>query len=136
VVVVDAGSRYQLQGTSLFDPDAVVYLVTDVGVSELRNANRIISELFSAGRPKLEIILNRYTPSALGVDEDQIARALTRPAQWRIPEDKATVRELQNTATPLTTSDSPVSRAIRQMARAAFGLAAEPEKRKRVLGLF
>lgn len=136
VVVIDLGSRYDLHGSSLFDPDAMVYLVTYVGVSELRNANRIISELFPAGRPKVEVILNRYAPSALGMDEEHITRALTRPAQWRIPEDKTTVREMQNTATPLAERDTPVSRAIRQMARTACGLSSEPEKKKKILGLF
>ncbi len=136
IVVIDAGSRYELHGTSLFDPDAVVYLVTDVGVSELRNANRIVSELFPASRPKLEIILNRYAPTTLGVDDEHIKRALTRPAQWRIPEDKAMVREMQNTAMPLTARDTPVSRAIRNMARAACGLGEEPGKRKKIMGLF
>jgi len=136
VVVADAGSRFQLHGTALFDPDAVVYLVTDVGVSELRNANRIVSELFPAARPKLEVILNRFTPSTLGMDEEHITRALTRPAQWRIPEDKATVREMQNTATPLAARDTPVSRAIRQLTRSACGLSSEPEKKKKILGLF
>jgi pilus assembly protein CpaE len=136
VVIVDAGSSFQLHGTSLFDPDAVVYLVTDVGVSELRNANRIVCELFPSARPKLEVVLNRFTPSTLGMDEEHITRALTRPAQWRIPEDKATVREMQNTATPLAARDTAVSRAIRQLARAACGLTAEPEKKKKILGLF
>ena len=136
VVVIDAGSRFQLHGTALFDPDALVYLVTDVGVSELRNANRIVSELFPAARPKLEIILNRYTSSTLGMDEEHITRALTRAAQWRIPEDKATVQEMHNTATPLANRDTPVSRAIRQLARSACGLAVEPEKKKKILGLF
>lgn len=136
IVIIDAGSRYALHGTALFDPDGVVYLVTDVGVSELRNANRIVSELFPAGRPKLEIVLNRYTPSTLGVDEEHITRALTRPAQWRIPEDKATVREMQNTATPLAAGDTAVSRAIKQLARSACGLSDEAPKRKKILGLF
>ena len=136
IVVVDAGSRFQLHGTALFDPEALVYLVTDVGVSELRNANRIVSELFPSARPKLDVILNRYTPSTLGMDEEHITRALTRPAQWRIPEDKAMVQEMQNTATPLGSRDTSVSRAIRQLTRAACGLAAEPEKKKKILGLF
>ncbi len=136
VVVVDAGSRFQLHGTALFDPDVLVYLVTDVGVSELRNANRIISELFPAARPKLEVILNRFTPTSLGMDEEHITRALTRPAQWRIPEDKAMVQEMQNTATPLSSRDTPVSRAIRHLARTACGLSDEPEKKKKILGLF
>jgi pilus assembly protein CpaE len=135
-VVVDSGSGLNLTSTALFEPDAIVYLVSQVGLSELRNSNRIISEFFAADFPKLEIVLNRFIPSSLGIDEEHITRALTRRAQWKVPEDAATVRKMQNTATPLALSDSPVSRAIRQMARAACGMAAEPEKKKRVIGLF
>jgi pilus assembly protein CpaE len=135
-VVVDSGSGLNLTSTALFEPDAIVYLVSQVGLSELRNSNRIISEFFAADFPKLEIVLNRFIPSSLGIDEEHITRALTRRAQWKVPEDAATVRKMQNTATPLVLSDSPVSRAIRQMARAACGIVAEPEKKKRIIGLF
>ena len=135
-VVVDSGSRLDLTATALFEPDAIVYLVSQVGLSELRNSNRIISEFFAADFPKLEIVLNRFMPSSLGIDEEHITKALTRRAQWKVPEDAATVRRMQNTATPLALTDSPVSRAIRQMARAACGMTAEPEKKKRIIGLF
>jgi pilus assembly protein CpaE len=135
-VVIDSGSRLDLTATALFEPDAIVYLVTQVGLSELRNSNRIISGLFAADFPKLEIVLNRFMPSALGIDEEHITKALTRRAQWKVPEDGAAMRKVQNTATPLALTDSPVSRAIRQMARAACGVADEPEKKKRIIGLF
>jgi pilus assembly protein CpaE len=135
-VVVDTGSRLDLTSTALFEPDAMVYLVAQVGISELRNSNRIIAEYFAADFPRLEIVLNRFVPSSLGIDEEQITKALTRRAQWKIPEDSATVRKMQNTATPLALNDSPISKAIRQMARAACGLTAEPEKKKRIIGLF
>jgi pilus assembly protein CpaE len=135
-VVVDSGSRLDLTATALFEPDAIVYLVTQVGLSELRNSNRIISGLFAADFPKLEIVLNRFMPSSLGIDEEHITKALTRRAQWKLPEDAATMRKVQNTATPLALTDSPVSRAIRQMARAACGVTDEPEKKKRIIGLF
>jgi pilus assembly protein CpaE len=135
-IVVDAGSRFQLKSTLLFGQEACIYLVSHVGISELRNSNRILSELFPANLPKVEIILNRYSSSALGVDEEQITRALTRPAQWKVPEDRSTVREMQNTATPLALGDSGVARVIRQMARTACGLNAEPEKKRKIIGLF
>lgn len=135
-VVVDTGSRLDLTSTALFEPDAMVYLVAQVGISELRNSNRIIAEYFAADFPRLQIVLNRFVPSSLGIDEEQITKALTRRAQWKIPEDSATVRKMQNTATPLALNDSPISKAIRQMARAACGLTAEPEKKKRIIGLF
>lgn len=135
-VVVDSGSRLDLTGSALFQPDALIYLVAPVGISELRNANRIISELFVNDFPKLEIVLNRFSSSSLGIDEEHITKALTRRAQWKIPEDNATARKMQNTATPLALSDSPISRMIRQMARAACGLTAEPEKKKKIIGIF
>jgi len=135
-LVVDAGSRFQLKGSAIFGQEAVVYLVSHVGITELRNSNRIISELFPANLPRVEIILNRYSSSALGVDDEHITRALTRPPAWRIPDDRATLREMQNTATPLVQGDSGVAKVIKQMARTACGLNAEPEKKKALFGLF
>jgi pilus assembly protein CpaE len=134
-VVVDAGTRLDLADTTLFDQASTIYLITQVSIPELRNSNRLVSEFFTKTSSKLEIVLNRFTPRSLGVDEDHITKALTRPATWRIPNDYATARRTQNTATPLSLEDSPISRVIRQMARAASGLPANPEKKKR-FGLF
>jgi pilus assembly protein CpaE len=130
-VVVDAGSRIDLKGSALVEDSAVVYLITQIGVTELRNANRIISHYFAHRIHTLQIVLNRYAPHALGFDESHVSKALTRPAEWRIPDDYATARRTQNTATPLALEDSPISRAIRQMARAACGMPENTEKKKR-----
>src|ERR1017187_9967545 len=130
-VVVDAGSRVDLMDTSLFGESSIVYLITQVGVTELRNSNRLITQFFAARGRKLQIVLNRYTPHALIFDEQQITKALTRPALWKIPDDYATARRTQNTANPVALQDSPISRVIRQMARTACGLPALPEKKKR-----
>ena len=130
-VVVDAGTRTDLGGSALFEDSAIVYLITQIGVTELRNANRMISRFFAHRVHTLQIVLNRYAPRALGFDEAHITKALTRPAEWKIPDDYATARRTQNTATPLALEDSPISRAIRQMARAACGMPENPEKKKR-----
>jgi len=134
-VVVDAGTRLDLEQTTLFEQASTIYLVTQVSIPELRNSNRLVSEFFAKAANKLEIVLNRYTPRSLGVDEEHITKALTRPATWRVPNDYATARRTQNTATPLSLEDSPISRVIRQMARTASGLPANPEKKRR-FGLF
>jgi len=130
-VVVDVGSRLDMTGTALFKHASVIYLVTQVGIPELRNSNRLISQFFTTGGPKLEIVINRWAPRALGVAEEHITKALTRPAHWKIPDDYATVRRMQNTATPLALEDSPISRTIRQMARSVSG---EPEKAEKKKG--
>jgi pilus assembly protein CpaE len=129
-VVVDAGSRIDLRGTSLFEETASIYLITQVGVSELRNANRMISQFFSARDRKLQVVLNRYAPQSLLFDEKQITKALTRPALWKIPDDYANARRTQNTAHPVALQDSPISKMIHQMARTACGLPPTAEKKK------
>jgi Flp pilus assembly CpaE family ATPase len=128
-VVIDMGSRLDLMGTSLFKDGSTVYLDIQAGIAGLRNSNRLISQYFSTPVPNLEIVLNRFESRSLGVSEDQITKALTRPAQWKIPNDYNAVRRMQTTAIPLALEDSPISRLIRQMARTACGLPATPEKK-------
>ena len=127
-VIVDVGSRLDLMGTALFKDASTIFLVTQAGISELRNSNRVISEFFNQGGPKLEIVVNRYEPRALGLTDEHITKALNRPVQWKIPDDYAAARQIQNAATPQTLADSPISRLMRQMARSICGLPALPEK--------
>jgi len=129
-VIVDVGARLDLTDTALFKDAFSIYLVTQAGIPELRNSNRLISQFFTAGSPKLEIVINRYEPRALGVSDETITKALTRPANWKIPNDYAAVRQMQNTATPLALGDSPISRLIRQMATAICGQRATQPKKK------
>jgi len=130
-VVVDAGSRLDLQRKHLFDESATIYLITQAGIPELRNSHRLIAQLSSEGSPKLEIVINRYDPRSLEIDEEHITKALTRPAQWKIPNNYAAVRRMQKTATLLTEEDSPISRVIRQMTRSVCGQPPIPEKKKK-----
>jgi hypothetical protein len=79
-VVVDVGSRLDLTDTALFKR-CLHHLPGHPGRhSELRNSNRLISQFFNVGSPKLEIVINRYEPRALGVSDETITKALTRPA--------------------------------------------------------
>jgi pilus assembly protein CpaE len=130
-VVVDAGSSMVSSYKSMLEGAAVVYLVTQVSVSELRNSNRLISEFFTLPMPKLEIVLNRFTPNTLGIDEENITKALTKPANWKIPSDYGTVQRAQNTATPLALGESSITAVLRQMARTACGLPPVADKKKR-----
>lgn len=135
-IVVDLGSRVDLMDSALFSNDAVVYLITQVGISELRNANRMITRFFSKRDWGLQIVLNRYKPATLLFDDKNVERALTRPTQWKIPDDWASARRTQTTATPLALDDSQISLAIRQMARIACGLPADREEKKSLFSFF
>ncbi len=129
-VVVDAGSKLDLQSTRVFDKSATIYLVTQIGIAELRNSNRLIARLSSIGGPKLEVVLNRFDPRNMEIAEDNITRALTRRPDWKIPNNYPAVRRMQNTAVSLMRDDSEISQAIRQMTRSISGKPALPDKKK------
>ena len=130
-VVVDAGSRVGSVAEILAKESSTVYLVMQVGVSELRNANRLILNSLKPSREKLQIVLNRYTHRAMGIEEESINKALTMPVRWKIPSDYRAVRNAQNTATPLALNDSPISRVIGKMTTEVYGLSRNIEKKKR-----
>jgi len=131
-VVVDAGSCSAQTCDSLFEAASTVYLVTQVGVADLRNANRFVARYFSsAEKDKLEVVLNRYDSRNLEIDDDAIARALMRPAKWRLPGDFVAAQRAQNAGIPLVSEKNALARAITEMAMAAAGQAAVPVKKKK-----
>jgi pilus assembly protein CpaE len=127
-VVVDAGTRMELKDARFFDESAILYLVTQAGVTELRNSNRMIGQYFVSRGPKLQLVVNRYSPQTQLLDDRQIEKALTRPIDWKVPDDYAAARRTQTSATPLAMEDSPISRTLRRMARKACGLPEEEDK--------
>jgi pilus assembly protein CpaE len=129
-VVADVGSRIDLLNTSLYDKSAVIYLITQVGISEMLNANRMVSKFFFTRDESLQIVINRYKPSDLLFDERKINEALTRPAQWKIPDDYAAARRTRETASPMVLVDSAIARAIREMAQNAAGLSGEKSEKR------
>jgi len=130
-VVVDIGTRLDLTETILFRKAQAIYLVTQAGIPELRNSNRLISQFFKdEDMPKLEIVLNRYEGKTFGVSDSDINRALTRPVNWKVPNDFNTVRRMQINATPLALENSSVSREIRRMAKSLDSEQSAPEKKK------
>jgi Flp pilus assembly CpaE family ATPase len=129
-VVVDLGSRIDLMNTALVRDAHTIYLVTQAGISELRNSNRLISRFFDAGGPKLEIVINRFEPSFLGVTEEVITKAISRPVRWKIPDDYDATRQMQNSAGSVSLADTPISRLILEMASSVTGVPVPQEKRK------
>jgi Flp pilus assembly CpaE family ATPase len=95
-VIVDVGSRIDVAAKVLFEDASTIYLVTQTGISELRNSNRLISQFFAEGGPNLEIVINRFESRFLEpANEDVIAKALGRPVRWKIPDDQDAARALQ-----------------------------------------
>ena len=129
-VVVDAGSRLDLMQTTLFGRLSTIFLVTQVGISEMRTANLMMRKYFVSHDENIQIVLNRFKTSDLLFDEKTINDALTRPAEWKIPDDYAAARRRRETAEPMVLIDSAIAQSIRQMARSAGGLLAKEETKK------
>ena len=133
-VVADVGSRLDLVSSDLFERSAIIYLVTQVGISELLNANRMVNKFFFTRDQTLQIVINRYKASDTLFDEKTVFEALTRPPQWKIPDDYAAARRTRSTATPMVLIDSSIARSIRQMAKMAAGLIQQRNGKKGFLG--
>lgn len=135
-VVVDAGSHSIDMCETLIEMASRVYLVAQVSLADLRNANRFVTRYFNGpAADKLEIVLNRYVPKNIEIDDAAITKALTRPPKWKIPNDYAAARAAQNAGVPIAAGKSPIARALADMAEAAVGQTAGPSK-KRKFGLF
>jgi pilus assembly protein CpaE len=136
-VVLDLGSKLDVLETAVYREATAIYLVTQASIPELRNSNRLISQFFAGPLPRLEIVINRYEPRSLGVSEEEINKALTKPAQWKIPNDYASVQKMQIRATPLVLEDSAITRQIKKMAKAITGQdEAAPAAKKKGFRLF
>jgi pilus assembly protein CpaE len=135
-VVVDAGSRHGAFHEALFEAASMVYLVAQVSVADLRNANRLIKRFFHDAEPgRLQTVLNRYHARGLEIDEASIVKALTRPVNWKVPNDYVSARKAQNTGHAMAVQETPISRVFQDMAREASGQVPPPGKRRK-FGLF
>lgn len=130
-VIVDGGSRFEAHDAYMVDDTAEIFLVTQIGVSELRNSNRLVKQLVVDGGPKVEIVINRFDSDASEIDDYQIKKALTQPIRWKIPNDYAAVRRTQNLGQPLNKEDSQIARTIREMAESICGKSPAPKHKKR-----
>ena len=135
-VVIDAGSHSLDWYDELFGAATTVYLVSQVTVPDLRNANRFVTRYFNdSNRDKLEIVLNRYVAKNTEIDNPAITKALTRAAKWHVPNDYAAARKAQNTGIAVALDKSRLAQALQQMANMARGKKTAP-KAKKILGIF
>ncbi len=127
-VVVDVGSRIDVAAKTLFKDATTNYLVTQTGISELRNSNRLISQFFAEGTENLEIVINRFESRFLEpANEDVINKALGKPVRWKIPDDQDAARALQHGDGGL--AETRTSRISLEMASSINGLPIPQERR-------
>ena len=119
-VIVDVGSRIDEAAKVLFEDASTIYLITQTGISELRNSNRLISQFFNDGYPNLEIVINRFDSRFHEtVNEDVVTKALCRPVRWKIPNDQDAARALQSGDTGH--AETRISRISKEMANSIIG---------------
>jgi len=129
-VVVDAGTYHGRLQEALFEMADKLYLVTELTLPALRNAHQLISYLSAAddGR-RLEMVVNRFDSRHGDIDENTATKALGRPVNWRIPNAYAAALAAQANGVPLAMENSPITKVLVQMARAACGKPAGAAKK-------
>jgi MinD-like ATPase involved in chromosome partitioning or flagellar assembly len=114
-VIVDVGSRVDLMDTTLFTEAYRIYLVSQPSISDLRNAQRLMSRYFNEEGRRLEIVVNRLEAGAR-VTEEQMASTLGKPVRWKVPSDHDAVHNLQSAPASASDRDSVFSRSMLEMA--------------------
>jgi Flp pilus assembly CpaE family ATPase len=137
-VVVDAAGCDSRIQDALFESADTLYLVTEMTLPALRNAHRLIAFLSSKGRSRgLEIVLNRFNSRHGNINENSVTKALGRPINWKIPNAYEAARAAEDSGVPLAMEDSPITRVLAQMAKAACGKPFTVEKKAgKVFSLF
>jgi MinD-like ATPase involved in chromosome partitioning or flagellar assembly len=115
-VIVDLGSRVDLMNTTLFTEAYRIYLISQPGISDLRNAERLISRYFEKDGKRLEIVINRFESGAGRVTEEQMESALGRPVRWKVPSDHDAVHKIQSVPEPLSDTNSMFTRSMLELA--------------------
>jgi pilus assembly protein CpaE len=129
-VVVDAGRDVGEAAEAVLQIADTIYLVTQLDIPSLRNAQRLITYMQRSGNPRIELVINRHDPRKEDIDDAQVAKALGLSPKWKVANDYAAARRTSNAGTPLIHEKSPAAAAVRAMARAAIGKPPVPEKRK------
>jgi pilus assembly protein CpaE len=129
-VVVDTGTCHGNIQESLFGMSDKLYLVTEMTFPALRNGHRLVSFLSARNwNRNLEVVLNRFNSRHADIDEKSAMNALGRTINWRIPNAYAAARAAEDSGIPLAMADSPITRALTEMAKSASGKPLTPEKK-------
>jgi Flp pilus assembly CpaE family ATPase len=128
--VIDAGHDLGDGAEALLQMASTVYLVTQLNVPSLRNAQRLISYMQRIGDPNVELVVNRYDSKRNEIADEQVTKALGLAPKWKIANDYEAARRSSNAGTPLLQEKSLVATGLRAMARAACGKAVVAEKKK------
>jgi pilus assembly protein CpaE len=132
-VVVDAGPCNSELQESLLEMADKLYLVTELSFPAVRNAHRMMSYLSAKNVFRnLEVVLNRFDAPQGEIGEEHLRKAIGRAADWKIPHGHAAAIHARNNGVPMAMENSPVSKALGRIAKAACGKPQTPEKSGRI----
>ena len=120
-VVVDAGPGLGAGTEEMFEAADCTYVVTQLDIPSLRNAQRFLAHHRRAGQDGHGSGAEPVRAAQTGVRRRQDIKGARDSPRWKIPNDYPGVRRSQNTGTPLALANSPVARGIAEMARAVCG---------------
>jgi pilus assembly protein CpaE len=139
-VVVDMPRSYGYLNCAGLNSNDQVLVVTQPGVSFIRNAGRILSYLRSlnVNDDRIHIILNRSNSSLDRISPEDVAEHFGKPVFAMIPNDFRRVQWSLDLGQPITAKGptSPARTAIAELARRIAGLSTDNPDEQSAGGLF
>jgi pilus assembly protein CpaE len=129
-IVVDAGPGLGAGAETLFQMAGTIYLVAQLDIVSLRNAQRLLTHIRAHSDTKVELVVNRWEPKRIEFDDDRITKALGIAPSWRVPNDYECVHRAANTGSPLMSKRTGVAQTLRSMAQVACGKTGETQRRR------
>ena len=131
-IVIDSGTCQGHLQQSLLNVYDRLYLVVERSFPSLRNAHRLITHISTRGEVRnLELVLNRCDTPPSDIDEQHTRKAIGQSPKWKIPNGHAEVRKARDRGVPIVMSNSLITTAVTQMARAACGAPLNGHKKQK-----
>jgi len=139
-IVVDMLRSYAYLSCTAINTADHILIVTQPGVSFVRNAGRILNYLrsFNISDDRIHIVLNRSNSSLDRISPDDVAKHFGKPVYAMIPNDFRRVQWSLDLGQPITAKgpSSPARAAIADLARRIAGLANDNPDESAGGGLF
>jgi pilus assembly protein CpaE len=130
-VIVDLSKGYSQTDLAALMHADIILLVTQLELSALRNAVRLLMSLQSLDGldQRVQVVLNRVGADHQDITVQKAEETLARPVFWQIPNDAKAMRASRNLGVPLLqhAPRSNVWQSIQNLAKALCGESVPPE---------
>ena len=136
VIIIDGGQALDGPALKVIEMADQLFLITELNLSCLHNANRLLRSLEALGvidRERIQLVINRYQKRN-DITVEEAEEAIKMKIFWKIPNDYKTTQSAINRGLPLheVSSRADVTRAIEDLTKTLLSedMALKPKENK------